>query len=176
MKKIFKEPLSHFVVIGLVMFLVFDLLNDDFVNNEKEILVSQAQKDLLFFQWATRNGRPPNQQEREGLINHFVRQEILYREAIALGLEQDDAVIRRRLSQKMEFLFDDLTPVPEPTADELKEYINSNPDQFEQAGTLSFIHVYINTDNGLEDATSRAESEGDNHKAYPVTQQHHATR
>jgi peptidyl-prolyl cis-trans isomerase C len=72
MKKLFKEPLLHFLIIGLAMFIVFDLLNDDITNNDKEILVTLSQADLLFFQWATQNGRPPNQQERDGLINHFV--------------------------------------------------------------------------------------------------------
>ena len=156
MKKLFKEPLLHFLIIGLAMFIIFDLLNDDITNNDKEILVTQSQADLLFFQWATQNGRPPSQQERDGLINHFVHQEILYREAIALGLEQNDAIIRRRLAQKMKYLFDDLIPVPEPTDDELRAYIKENPDQFMQARTLSFTHVYINTDDGLDAATIRA--------------------
>ena len=158
MKKLLKEPLLHFLVIGLVMFITYGLLNDDYLIDEKEILITQAQKELLFFQWATRNGRPPAQNEKDGLLDQFIRQEILYREAIALGLDQNDAVIRRRLAQKMEYLFDDLSPVPEPGDEELQTYIDSNSARFVQARVLSFIHVYINTDTGIDSARTRAAS------------------
>jgi hypothetical protein len=156
MTKLLKEPLLHFLFIGLVMFITYDLLNDDYSEDEKAILVTQAQTELLFFQWAARGGRPPGEKEKIGLVNQFIRQEILYREAISLGLNQNDAVIRRRLAQKMEYLFDDLSPVPEPTDEELKAYINDKPARFIQARTLSFAHVYFNTDKGSEPAKIRA--------------------
>ena len=119
MKSLLKEPLLHFLIIGVVLFLSYGLLNEDFDEGTHQILITQTLKDRLIFQWATQNGRPPTPEEREGLLELYIQQEILFREALELGLDQGDAIIKRRLAQKMQYLFDDLSPAPEPGLDEL---------------------------------------------------------
>jgi hypothetical protein len=88
--------------------------------------------------------RPPTRQELEGLTEDFVREEILYREAQALGLDQDDLVIRRRLRQKMEFLSTDIIEQQAPTDAELQAFLEANKDKFRMPDRFSFQQVYLN--------------------------------
>ena len=74
--------------------------------------------------------RPPTREELEGLIRDRVREEVYYREAVAMGLDQDDPVIRRRLQQKLEFVTDDVAALAEPTDAELAEYLKTHADTF----------------------------------------------
>ena len=81
--------------------------------------------------------------ELDGLIDNFIVEEVLYREAIAIGLDADDTIIRRRLRQKMEFLLDDFTVV-EPSDDDLQQFLDKNPDRFRTDGLISFRQIYLN--------------------------------
>ncbi len=105
--RLLREPLVHFFVLGAGIFLLFALVgeSDDPLD---EIVVSSGQVDRLVETWQRTWQRPPTSAELEGLIEDYIREEILYREAIAMGLDQDDTIIRRRLRQKMEFLPQDL--------------------------------------------------------------------
>ena len=89
---------------------------------------------------------PRPQQELDGLINEHIREEILYREALALGLDRDDTIVRRRLRQKIEFLSEDILPLPEPTDDELTDYLNSNPASYRLDSQFTFKQVYLNSE------------------------------
>ena len=81
---------------------------------------------------------PPTPAELEGLIEAHIREEVLYREARALGLEQDDTIVRRRMAQKMEFLFEDLAPLAEPTEEELRVFLEDKCRAFSGVGPLQF--------------------------------------
>ena len=81
--------------------------------------------------------RPPTSEELEGLIRDRVREEVYYREALALGLDKDDLIIRRRLRQKMEFVTDDVVAQAQPTDDELSAYLKAHPDTFRVAANSS---------------------------------------
>jgi len=96
--------------------------------------------------WTAQRQRPPTPQEMRGLVDSRVREEILYREAVALGLDQGDAIVRRRLAQKMEFLADDVSALRDPTPDELRTWFARNSERFAAAGRRSFRHVYFSPD------------------------------
>ena len=80
-----------------------------------KIVVTQSDIDQMVETFTRTWQRPPTEEEAKGLIEDFVRNEIYYREAIAIGLDRDDDVIRRRMRQKMEFIFEDITARTEPT-------------------------------------------------------------
>ena len=88
--------------------------------------------------------RPPTREEWEGLIRARVREEVYYREALALGLDKDDSIIRRRLQQKMEFVSDDIAAQAQPTDAELNAYLQAHPDKFRVEPRVTFRQVYLN--------------------------------
>src|SRR6185295_8167396 len=96
--------------------------------------------------WVAQGRAAPSSEEMRILTDARVREEILYREALALGLDKDDAIVRRRLAQKMEFLFEDVAKLREPTNDELKTWFESNAQSFTQPGRVSFRHLYFSPD------------------------------
>ena len=106
--------------------------------------------------WTRTRMRPPTAQELRGLIDAHVLEEVLYREALALGLDRDDTIVRRRLAQKMDFVFEGLAGVPEPTDEELQALLDAEPRRFRTGGSTSFRHVFINVEERREDAHSDA--------------------
>ena len=107
--KFFREPLVHFLVIGAAIFVLFGLMGQqEAEENERSITITSGEINWLTDAWQKRWNRPPTAEERDGLIQQYLREVILYREAVAMGLDKDDTVIRRRLAQKLEFLSQDL--------------------------------------------------------------------
>lgn len=106
--------------------------------------------------------RPPTPDELQGLIEAYIREEILCREALALGLDRDDTIIRRRLAQKFEFVTEDLAAPPEPTREELAQFLEQHLDRYEIPARVSFVHVYFSPDrrsgSAEEDARRALES------------------
>ncbi|MCK5138672.1 MAG: peptidyl-prolyl cis-trans isomerase, partial [Thermodesulfovibrionia bacterium] len=115
MKKWYKEPLFHFLIIGALIFVVFSILNkeEDTVSGNK-IVVSTAEIERLSDNWSKKWNRPPTETELRGLVDSYIKEEVYYREALALGLDQNDTILRRRLMQKMEFLSNDLAELNQP--------------------------------------------------------------
>ncbi len=102
-----REPLLHFLLIGAAIYALFGLLEGDRYNKGgtgSEIVVTAGRIDSLRNQFTRARQRPPTDQELDGLIRNFIREEVFYREAVAMGLDRDDTVVRRRLRQKLEFL------------------------------------------------------------------------
>ena len=139
-----KEPLVHFLVLGAGIFLLAALVGESDQDQPDQIVVSVGQIDRLVETWQRTWQRPPTQAELEGLVEDHIREEILYREAIALGLDRDDTIIRRRLRQKMEFLPQDLVDQVEPTDAELRTYLRENADAYQVETRVSFQHIYLN--------------------------------
>jgi len=107
--KLLREPLVHFLVIGAAIFVLFGLMGQrDVEDKERAITITSGEINWLTDAWKMRWNRPPTEKERKGLIDQYLREMILYREAVAMGLDKDDTVIRRRLAQKLEFLSQDL--------------------------------------------------------------------
>jgi len=147
LSRLIREPLLHFLLLGAGFFLLFYQVADPPERESPDrIVVTRADTDRLVAQWQRQWQRPPTAEELDGLIESFIREEILYREALALGLDKDDVIIRRRLGQKLEFLFKDLAEQVEPKDEELERYLQQNAERYAVAGRFSFDHIYFNRD------------------------------
>lgn len=162
LRALLKEPLVHFLVLGLIIFAVYHALNRSNEQEPDKIVVTQARIEQLAGLFAKTWQRPPTAAELKGLIDDYVKEEILYREALALGLDNDDTVIRRRLRQKMEFLSDTVIRALNPTDEELETYLKSNMSKFELDPQIAFEQVFLNPerrgDQIEEDAASILEA------------------
>jgi hypothetical protein len=138
-----REPLLHFFVAGVALFAVWEGRSSAGAARADRIVVSAATVETLAGNWARIRQRPPTPTELEGLIDDHIREEVLYREALALGLDKDDTIIRRRLRQKLEFVSEDVAAQVEPTEAQLEAYLSQNPDAFRVDPRHAFRHVYL---------------------------------
>jgi hypothetical protein len=143
-KRFLHEPLVHFALLGALLFASYGFLNRDPAANPQRIVVSPGRIEHMITTFARAWQRPPSDAEMNALVDQYVREEVFSREAIKLGLEQNDTVIRRRLQQKMEFIAEDLASRSEPTEADLAAYLAEHPDAFRQDRQLTFRHVYLN--------------------------------
>jgi len=159
MKRILREPLLHFMLIGALLFLVTAWVNTKRNQAGQQIVIDNNIVGRIIMQYQSQLGMLPSKEALDGMIEDYIRGEIYYREALKLGLDKDDEIIRRRLSQKYEFLQNDLTVVPPPSDDTLKAYYNAHPELFRDLATVSFTHIYFSPDrDGNEEARNRAEA------------------
>jgi hypothetical protein len=143
MRKLLREPLVHFLILGAALFLVFHLTSETDQPGERRIVVTPGQVEQLASQFSRTWLRPPTPGELEGLVERHVRSEIYYREALAMGLGQDDPYVRNRLALKLEFLLDDLSADVEPADTELARFLETHAERFAEAPRLSFRQVYL---------------------------------
>ena len=149
-KKLLREPLLHFVAIGALLFVVAGVMGKSGTTDpERRLVVTEGEVLRLIEGWSRTWQRPPTRRELDGLIEDYIQEEIMYREAMAMGLDRDDAIIRRRLRQKMEFLSEDIAASIAPTGVELQAYLAENPDKFRVPPRYSFTHVYFSADRRL---------------------------
>jgi len=146
LSELIRAPLFHFVILGFLLFGLYARYGARTESASKEIVVSAPQIELLSSLWKRQWRRPPTPQELDGLIQSFIREEVLYREALAMGLDRDDTVVRRRLAQKIEFLVQDLATQGEPSEQQLRAFFEEHPEIFEEPARITFSHVYINVD------------------------------
>lgn len=142
MRRLFNEPLLHFFVLGTALFVLFAWLNRGAMEAPDEVVVDQPRIENLATQFESVWQRPPQPDELRGLIDGWVREEILYREGVALGLDLDDTVIRRRVAQKMEFIADGTAP-PQATEAELEAWLVANVDRYRIEPAYSLQQVYF---------------------------------
>ena len=146
MSKLLKEPLLHFLVLGAVLFGLYSWLGRGSgrgAGPAEEIVVSQGRIRSFAEGFGRVWNRLPTGQELTGLVRDYVREEALYREALALGLDRDDTIVRRRLAQKIEFLSDDLAAAVEPTDRQLAEYLERHPDSFRTESRFTFSQIFL---------------------------------
>ncbi len=158
MRRLFHEPLFHFVLLGAMLFGAYAVLNDG--NDAAEvgvITITEADVDWLIAAWSRQWRRPPTETELRGLINDRVREEVLYREALAMGLDRDDQIVRRRLAQKMEFLTEDLALLVEPSDSTLEAFYEANADRYRIPERRAFTHIFFSTDRRGEAASDTAQ-------------------
>ena len=144
--RLLKEPLFHFLLLGVAIFGGHRLVTGGRATAPDEIVVTQGRIDALTAAFTRTWQRPPTASERDGLIRDYIREEVYAREAIALGLDKDDVVIRRRLRQKLEFVSDDIAARASPTDSALAAYLAANAERYRKSATLSFRQVYLNPD------------------------------
>lgn len=147
MSKILKEPLLYFLLLGGVLFVLFQQVSDEGFsggNQLEEIIISDGQVDALIVGFEKVWQRLPNQQELDGLVEEFIREEIFYREAMAMGLDKNDSIIRRRLRQKIEFLTEDIASLEVPEEEELQTFLDENTESYLTQSRFSFKQIYFN--------------------------------
>ena len=155
--KLLREPLFQFLLLGAGIFLVYSVVKGPAEVKPNRVVIEETRVLRLAEQFQRTWMRPPTRQELKGMVEDFVKEEVLYREAQALGLDQDDLVIRRRLRQKMEFLNEDLTESQAPTDEELQAYFDANQKRFRRPDRFSFQQVYINPHNSTESLPLRGQ-------------------
>ena len=150
-----REPLLHFLLLGSLLFFIYGILNDEPVENDRRIVFSQTEINRLALLWQKKWQRPPTQAELQDFIESRIREEVMYREALLMGLDKNDSVVKRRLAQKIEFISADLAAQVEPTEKELSDFLEKHNKKFLIPGQISFSHIYFNNERRGE----RAESE-----------------
>ncbi len=146
MRKLLADPLFHFLLIGAALFIIFELFSGSATSFDDKIVMTQGDITALQANFARTWQRPPTEKELVGLIEESVRDEIAYREAVKMGLDQNDSYIRRRLRMKMELLMEDLGTLAPPTERELSEFLAKNREPFRREPQVGFAHVYLNVE------------------------------
>lgn len=159
LKKLAREPLVHFLLIGAGIYGFYGLFTDgDEGGNERTVTVTAGDIQALSSQWTRLWQRPPTEEELAGVIRNRVREQILYREAVAMGLDVGDTVIERRLAQKVELLARGLITPEEPPDEALKTWYAANLAKFKPPDRYTITHIFFDPDKRgdttLDDATA----------------------
>ena len=125
-----------------MLFVLYGLVGKRSTEAPEKIVVSASQVANLGDGFARTWRRLPNEQELQGLIEDYIRDEVFYREGRAAGLDRDDVIIRRRVRQKMEFLAEDMS-VPEPSEEQLAAYLASNQERLRAEDQFTFHQVFL---------------------------------
>ena len=168
MGKVAKDPLVHFLVLGLALFGLFAWVSEDAVSSDERVIVVDRAALLSHVQYHARafsaqaaaahlDGMPESELQR--LVDAYVREEVLHREALMLGMDRTDHVIKHRLVQSIEFITDDLAlRTTEVSDDELESYFNANRERYRIEPTVTFTHVFFNGErHGRDEARVLAE-------------------
>ena len=132
----------HFLLAGAAVFLLYDLVSDTDTGGDTEIVVTRGQIEHMASLFEKTRQRAPTSEEVAGLIDNYIVEEVMYREAKKIQLDQDDTIVRRRMRQKMEFLLDDLSTT-EPSDEDLQAFLDNNPARFIRDDDISFEQVYL---------------------------------
>ena len=147
LSRVLREPLFHFLLIGAAIFGFYSFISvQDVGASPDRIVVSSGDIQRFAGLWEKRWQRRPTAEELKGLVEEYVREEVLYREAMALGLDRDDTVIRRLLRQKFEFVTQDLAIASEPDAAVLSAFYRANRERYRTPARLSFSQIFFNLD------------------------------
>lgn len=154
--KLLREPLVHFVLIGAGLFLLFAIVSPDDIDNR--IVIDEYDLNEIIAKWNLQWQRDPTEAELKGLLDSYIQEEIYYREALAMNLDHNDEIIRRRMSQKIQFLTQDIAEGAEPDEATLQQFLVDNRENYMAEKRVSFEHVYFSPD-------KHADAESDASKA-----------
>lgn len=145
--KLLREPLVHFLFTGVCIYLAYLLYSTpDGDLEDRTVVVDAGRIGAFISAWESRWNRPPTERELNQLIDQYIREDILYREALGLGLDKDDPITRRRMAQKMEFLTKDIASYKKPEETDLQKYFEENIDEYSDPDLITFIHVFLDPD------------------------------
>ena len=147
-----KYKIFIFFTVGLILYLI-DLALNSYDN--KDIHISDQEITSLISAWKSQIGRNPNENEIARIINNLVEEEILYREAINLGLDKEDRIIKRRMAQKISFLKQE-SIIDSPSNKDLQEYFNNNKEKYYIDSTFTFTHYYFSFENNSKERSQKA--------------------
>jgi peptidyl-prolyl cis-trans isomerase C len=154
------EPLLHFFVVGALLFGGYRFFNAEPEQAADPRRIELTTDDIrqLAMAWLAQGRPPPTPDQLRSLVDQKVTEEILFREAIALGFDRDDQIIKRRLAQKMDFLAADLAALEEPSDAQLSQWFSKNSDRFALPPHASFRHLYFSPDKRGDAARGEAEA------------------
>ena len=143
-----KQPVIQFLLIGLLMFLVNTFIiqaksSDD--EDEYKVYLTSGDVNSMREMWTSQWNRPPTKMELQGMINQRVEETILFREAVKIGLNKNDNIIRQRMSQKLEFLSGDLVKPDSATAQEVQDYFELNIEKYTTPENITLTQLFVNT-------------------------------
>ena len=158
MKRLLREPLLHFLLIGAGLFVLFHYMRPhrDTSPTSRQIQFSIDELSQLALLYQSQWRREPTVDELDRLVENKVQQEVLYREALTMGLDKGDEIVKRRMAQKMQFLSEDVAAAREPTTEELKNWFANNSQKFAMPARFSFRHLYFSPDRRGERAREDA--------------------
>ena len=147
-KRWLREPLLHFLLIGLLLFGVYAYMNRgrSRLESPRQIVLSLDELATMTAYFQSQWQRPPTPQEFQAMVEDKVKEEVLYREGLAMGLDKDDTIVKRRMAQKVQFLAEDVGAAHEPSTAELKTWFAKNTDKFALPSRYSFRHIYFSPD------------------------------
>jgi len=160
LKQMLREPLLHFLIIGAALFGIYSYMNRGRVGIDpsRQIVVSLDDLRVMDTYFVSEWHRQPTPQEFQAMVEDKVREEVLYREGLAMGLDKDDTIVKRRMAQKMQFLTEDVAAAHEPSTAELKAWFDKNKDKFALPSRYSFRHLFFSPDkrgkNAQQDAAN----------------------
>ena len=146
MKKLFKESFLHFIVIGILLFLLYGLVNNK-TSSKNTIIINDFDVSAIISKWEMQWKRSPTEEELQNLINLNIKQEIFYQEALKMNLDHNDEIIKRRLAQKMKFLSNDIALMVEPTDENLQDYYKQHSDNYLTPTSYSLYQITFSPDN-----------------------------
>lgn len=146
MRKILKEPLFHFLLLGALIFALYGIVNRK-TDDERTILIDDFDMNNIIASWEMQWKRLPTDEELKNLVQQNIKQEIFYQEALKMNLDHNDEIIKRRLSQKMQFLSNDLAAMNEPSDEDIQKYYDLHFTAYLSPYKFSFYQIVFNQDN-----------------------------
>jgi peptidyl-prolyl cis-trans isomerase C len=160
LRKFSGEPLVQFFAIGALIYAAYAYTGDRAVEeNGERISITTGQIAALEDAWKKRWNRAPTPQELQGVVRQLLRERVLAREAMAMGLDRDDVVIRRRLAQKLEYLSQDLLGIGTPSNEELAMFLAENARAHETPASVTMTHIFFDPDERGEQALEEAKNQ-----------------
>ena len=155
-RRFWREPLTRFFAAGAGLFVVYALAGSRAPTDYRHIIIDEYELQALAALWQAQWRRPPTQDELTGLVVDRVREEVLYREALALDLDENDVLVRRRLAEKLEMALNDVAATAEPSADDLRRYFESHADRYVEPAALTLTHRFFSHDRRGDSAEADA--------------------
>lgn len=138
-----REPLVHFVVLGGLTFVVYDQATGEAQADSRRIVVTTEKQDELASEFEERAGRAPDSSERERIVEGHIREELLYREGLSLGLDRDDPVVRRRVIKKAQFVRGSYDVIADPTEEQLQTFLDENAARYAKDQRFDFEQYFV---------------------------------
>ena len=155
-RRFWREPLTRFFAAGAGLFVVYALAGSRAPTDDRHIVIDEYELQALAALWQAQWRRPPTHDELTRLVVDRVREEVLYREALALALDENDVLVRRRLAEKLEMALNDVAATAEPSADDLRRYFESHAHRYVEPAGLTLTHRFFSRDRRGDSAEADA--------------------
>ena len=155
-RRFWREPLTRFFAAGAALFVLYALVGSRAPTGDRHIVIDRYELEALAALWQAQWRRAPTRDELTRLVVDRVREEVLYREALALGLDENDVLVRRRLAEKLEMALNDVAATAEPSADDLRRYFESHADRYVEPARLTLTHRFFSRDRRGDSAEADA--------------------